>query len=70
MTESERIEAEIAAKNRELERIKAELSLVQVKSWRDFIRLPWPEQQHLEALAPDTVAKLKRDFFSPFQSGR
>ncbi len=70
MTEIERIDAEIAEKNRELKRLKAELSLVQVKSWRDFIALPWEEQQHLEELAPGTVAKLKRDFYSPFQSGK
>lgn len=69
MTDMSEIQAQIEANKRELERTKAELALVQVKSWRDFIALPWAEQQHLESNAPDAVAKLKAAFYRPF-SGR
>jgi len=62
------LETKLQEINEELARRKGELGQL-VKTWHDFLELPWPEQQHLRELIPERVAQLERDFFRTLTPG-
>ena len=63
------LEVKLQEVNAELETRKGELSQL-IKSWHDFLALPWVEQQRLRELIPERIAALERDFFRKFEAPR
>lgn len=61
MTESE-IQAQIDKKNAELETLKTQIA-ASLTTWPAFLKLPWPEQEHIRELVPGRVAQLESDHF-------